>query len=117
CYAHNRSVSAVCRAERVADEEPVRKSRELLGKVLVVLFFFRMEADVFEHEDFAVAQRFTLALDTRTDAVTPKGNGLAEQLFQLFRRRAQRILWIRTAFWAAQMRSEHEPPAFLDRQF
>ncbi len=75
-----------------------------------------METDVFENEDFAVAQGFALAFNAWADAVESERHGITEKLFQLFRGRLQGIFQIGTALGAAQVRSKHEPSAFLNRK-
>ena len=45
--AHHRGMGAMGRAERIAHEQAVAESGELLGEGLVVFFFFRVEADIF----------------------------------------------------------------------
>ena len=102
--------------ERIAHEKAVAKGGELLRKGLVVFFFLWMEANIFEHQNFAVAQGFALAFRSRSDAIQSKGHGLAEQFFQFFGGRPKRIFQIRAAFGPAEMRSENEAATFLDGQ-
>src|SRR6266404_24864 len=75
-----------------------------------------METDVFEHQHFAVAQSFALALGTRADTIESKRHGIAEKLFQFFGGRFQRILQIGAAFGASEVRSQNESPALLNRK-
>src|SRR6266481_3466361 len=75
-----------------------------------------METDVFENEDFAVAQGFALAFGARADAIKREGHWIPEKLFQFLGGRLQRIFQIGTALGAAQVRSKHEPSAFLNRK-
>ena len=59
-----------------------------------------MEADVFQNEDFAVAQRLALTFRAGADAIQGKSHRLAEKLFEFLGGRAQRIFWIWSAFGA-----------------
>src|SRR6266853_726096 len=112
--ADNGGVCAVRGAECIADKNAIAESGELLGKRFVVFFFFRMEADVFQDENFTVAQGFALAFGAGTDTIERKRDGTAEKLFQLFRARPHGIFEIRAAFGAAEMRSEHKAGTFLN---
>ena len=98
--ADNGSVGAVRRAKSVANKNAVAKSGKLPGKSLVVLFFVGMEADVFQNEDFAVAQRLALTFRAGADAIQGESHRLAEKLFEFLGGGAQRIFWIWSAFGA-----------------
>src|SRR6266403_938665 len=112
--ADNGSMRAVSGAEGVANENAVTERGELLRKGFVVFFFVGMEADVFQHEYFPVAQGLALAFSAWTDTIQGEGDRLAEQLFQFFGGGPQRIFRIRAALWPAEMRSKHEPAALFD---
>src|SRR5882724_2338813 len=114
--ADNGSMRAVSGAEGVANEDAVAQGGELLRKGFVVFFFVGMEADVFQHEHFPVAQGLALAFGAWTDTIQGEGDRLAEQLFQFFGGGPQRIFWIRAALGPAEMRSKHEPSALFDGQ-
>src|SRR6267378_623693 len=86
--ARNRSVRAVRGTKGVANENTVAERGELLRESFVVFFFFRMEADVFQHEHFAVAQGFALAFGSRAHAIQGEGDRLAEELLQFLGRRS-----------------------------
>ena len=101
-------------AESVTDEKTVAKRGELFRKALVVFFLLGMEADIFEHEHFAVAERFALALRSRTDAIEGERYRPAEKFFELFRGGLDGIFWIGTTLGAAEMRSEDQAPALLN---
>jgi len=91
-----------------------QRAASCLEKRFVVFFFFRMEADVFQDENFTVAQGFASGLRAGTDTIERKRDGTAEKLFQLFRGRPHGIFEIRAAFGAAEMRSEHKAGTFLN---
>src|ERR1700747_599268 len=75
-----------------------------------------MEADVFENQDFPVAQSFALAFGTRADAIESEGHRITEKLFQLFGCWPQRIFQIGTALGAAEMRSQNKSRTLLNRK-
>ena len=107
----------VRRPKRIANKESIAQRGKLFRKRLVIFFFFRMEPNVLQNQDFSIDQRFALRFNTRTDAVQTKYHWLAEQLFQFSCSRMQRIFRIRSAFRPAQMRSQHQPSTLFDRQF
>src|SRR5713226_1136328 len=101
-------------AEGIADEKAVAESGELFRKGFVVLFFLGMEADIFKHQQFAVAYRSALAFGTGADTIEGKRHGIAEKLFKLFRGGLQGIFQVRAAFGTAKMRCENDAGTFLD---
>src|SRR6266850_876866 len=106
---------AMSGAEGVANENAVTERGELLRKGFVVFFFVGMEADVFQHEYFPVAQGLALAFSAWTDTIQGEGDRLAEQLFQLFGGGPQRIFRIRAALGPAAKKLEEllgKPIAF-----
>ena len=76
-------------AESIANEDTVAESSELFGEGFVVSFLFGMEAHIFEHEHFAVAQRLALRLRAWTNAIQGESRWFTEEFFQLFGRRLQ----------------------------
>src|SRR6266481_373239 len=112
--ADNGSMRAVSGAEGVANEDAVAQGGELLRKGFVIFFFVGMEADVFQHEHFPVAQGLALAFGAWTDTIQSEGDWLAEQLFQFFGGGPEGIFWIRAAFGPAEMRSKHEAGALFN---
>src|SRR6266481_3122062 len=112
--ADNGSMRAVSGAEGVANENAVAQGGELLRKGFVIFFFVGMEADVFQHEHFPVAQGLALAFGAWTDTIQSEGDWLAEQLFQFFGGGPEGIFWIRAAFGPAEMRSKHEAGALFN---
>src|SRR5260370_16616616 len=101
-------------AESIADEHAIAESGELFGKGLVVFFFLGMETDIFQNENFTVAQGFALAFGTGADTIQSKRHGIAEELFQLFRGGPYGIFQIRATFGAAEMGREDEAGGFLN---
>ena len=114
--ADNGGMRAMRGAEGIANENAVAESGKLFGKSLVVFFFLGMEANVFQNENFAVAQGFALAFGARADAIERKRHRATEKLFQLFRGWPHGIFQIRAAFGAAEMRGEHDASAFLNSE-
>ena len=88
----------------------------MLRKGFVVLFFFGMEADVFEQKNFAVSQRLALGFRDRTDTIRSKAHGFADQRFKFFRHRKKRKLGLGTALGTPEMRSEDQTGAFFNRE-
>src|SRR5437016_8527540 len=72
-----------------------------------------MEADIFEQEDAAFSERFALGLRNGADTVGGKANWQADEFFELFGDREERVFRVGATFRAAEMRSEHDAPAFL----
>ena len=70
-------------AEGVHDEY-VEVLDELLRELHVVLFLFRMEADVFEQEHFSVFPVRDGFVDLLADAVGDEAHGPSGQLRELF---------------------------------
>ena len=58
CYAHSRSVRPMRRAERVINVNVAERS-ELARKFLVIVFFFRVKAEVLEQQHIAVVHAHT----------------------------------------------------------
>src|SRR6267143_1693268 len=103
-------------AKRITDEKAVTESRELFRKGLVVLFLLGMEADVFEQEDIAVGECFALRLRNGPDTVRGKPNRPADEFLELLGYLHERVFRIWAALGAAQMRSEHQSAALLNRE-
>ena len=86
---------------------------KLLRKLRHVLFFFRMEAQVFEQQHVAVLERLGRGFRFRADAIGREGHGLAEQLRQARGGRFQTHFGIHLALGPAQVRSQNQPAAAL----
>ncbi len=114
--AHNGGMRTVRGTEGITDENTVAKCSELFGKGFVVFFFFGMKADIFQNENFTIAQGLALAFSAGADAIERKRYGIAQKFLQFFRGRREGILQIRTAFGAAKMRSENEARTLLNRE-
>ncbi len=112
--ADDGSMRAMRGAKRITNEKSVAQGGELFRKVLVVFFFFRMEADIFKYENFSVAQGFALAFSTGADAIERERHRIAEQFFKFFGGRHQGEFQIRAAFGSAKMRNDYEARAFLN---
>ena len=116
--AHNRGVSAMRRAERVANEKPVAKRRELLRKLRVVGFFLGMKAHVFEQQHFrhyASALLFASASAPMQSAANSTGFPPSSS-FRRAATGARTVLRIHFALGPPQMRGEHQPRAALGGQ-
>src|SRR5713101_3135464 len=110
------SMRAMRGAKGITDEKAVTESRELFRKGLVVLFLLGMEADVFEQEDIAVGECFALRLRNGPDTVRGKSNRPADEFLELLGYLHERVFRIWAALGAAQMRSEHQSAALLNRE-
>ena len=96
---------AVRGAECVVDIDFSKRSK-LLRKRGVVLFFFLVEADVFQQFDFAVFQRSGNALGAVADDVLRHLDFLAERLGEVGGNRSKRIFHVELALRTAEMRAE-----------
>src|SRR5216683_980609 len=65
---------------------------------------------------FSIRKRLTLRFSIRANAVAGETYRPLEKLLQLLRHRRQRILRLRSALGPPQVRSQHQPPALLNRQ-
>src|SRR6266436_1932355 len=116
CDADDGSMRAMRGAEGITDEKAVAESGELFRKGLVVLFFFGMEADIFEQEDIAVGEGFALRFRNGPDTVRGESNRPADEFLELLGYLHQRVFRIGAALGAAEMRSEYEAAALLQRE-
>src|SRR5947199_404874 len=112
--ADNGGMRAMRGAEGIANENAVAESGKLFGKSLIVFFFLGMEANVFQDENFTVAQGFALAFGAWADAIERERSGIAEELFQLFRGGPQGIFQVGAAFGSTEVRRTDEADAFLN---
>jgi hypothetical protein len=103
---------AMCATESVVHIN-IAQRRQRLRKRAIVLFFLRMEANVFEQRHSAVAQVRTNFLGWLANAVTGESHRLADQFFQLRRHRTQRIFLHRFALGPAEMRHEDDSRAMF----
>ena len=72
----------MCGAECIIDID-LSHGSECLSEIRVVLCLFCVEANVLEHEDFAVLQSCSLSLSVRADNVFCHDDFLAEELGKL----------------------------------
>src|SRR5260370_25713388 len=75
-----------------------------------------MEADIFQNENFTVAQGFALTFGAWADTIDCKSNGIAEKFLEFFCGRRQGVFQIGAALGAAKMRSENEARTSLNRE-
>ena len=91
-------------AEGVVDVN-VSEVGKLASEGRIVLFFFGVEADVFEQDNLAWLQTVACCFDLRTDAVGEELNVLLQQLGQPRGNRFKRELW-GDAFWSPHVAAE-----------
>src|SRR6202521_2738385 len=103
-------------AKGITDEKAVTESGELFRKGLVVLFLLGMEADVFEQEDITVGERLAFRFRNGPNTVRGKSNRPADEFLELLGYLQERVFRIGAALGAAEMRSEHEAAALLNRE-
>jgi len=72
-----RSMGAMRGRKRVIDIQ-IAQSRQLLGKGRVILFFFRVEAHIFQQNDIAILHGGDHGFGLRTNAIIGPGNALPD---------------------------------------
>ncbi len=112
--ADDGGMGAMSGAEGIANEQAIAKLGELLREGFVVLFFFGVEAHVFEKEDAAVGEGSAFGFGVGADAIVCEGDWAFQELFEFFCGGREGILGIRATFRPAQMRGEDEASTFLD---
>ena len=81
----------------------IPQSRQFLGKMGVILFFFRMEPEVFQQQDIPVPQLGSCILGILAHAVRAELHRTVDQLAQGFRHGLQGELGVHLAFGTAQV--------------
>jgi uncharacterized tellurite resistance protein B-like protein len=102
-----RRVRPVRRSERVVHVD-VREIGELLREGGVVLFLPRMKTQILQQDDSMVAGLGDRVLRGLSDAVLGEDNRPAPQLSGACGHGLQRVLWIRLALRAAEMRTQDD---------
>jgi hypothetical protein len=102
------------RAEGIVDVN-VAEARKLSGKLVVVLLFFRMKAQVLKQQHVAVFESIDDSFNFRADAVIGKLHGLSQQFRQVRRHWAEAVFLIALALRSPQMRSQDYTRAPLGR--
>ncbi len=85
------------------------------GEVRVVFRLSRMEADVLQHHDLAVAHRHHGGLDRRTNAIVEMAHGAVDQLAEPLGQRRGPIGVIDLAVRAAEVRDHDHPRIAFDQ--
>ena len=112
--ADSGGVGAVRRAKGVVDVE-VAQTGERAGKLLVVGFFFGMEAQVLQQQDLVVSESEHHLLDFFSDAIGGKADRSFQQLVQPLDHRPQAQLRFPLPLGTAQMRGQDDAGALLAR--
>src|SRR4030088_1669031 len=107
-------MGAVGGAEGVVDVQ-LAKVGQLPGEVRVVFCLSRIEADVLEHHDLAVAHRLDGSLDRRTDAVVQMAHGAADQLAEPLCQRRGSVSCLDLSVGPAEMRDQDHARASLEQ--
>ena len=113
-HPRGRRVRAVRGAERVVDVD-VAVRRERARERLVVRFFARVEAQVLEHRDLAVAQIGDDLARAVADGLVGERDVGVEQLGEPRRDRLERELRLGLAVGTAEVRAEHDARAAIDQ--
>src|SRR5690242_18921888 len=103
-------------AESVADKNAIAKGRELLGESFIVLFFFRMETDVFEKQDAAVAELLASRFRVGTNAVLGEIHGTLQQILERCSYWCERIFGIGAALRSAEVGRQNQACSLLNCQ-
>ena len=96
------------RSAECVHDEYVEVLDELLRELHVVLFLFRMEADVFEQEHFSVFPVRDGFVDLLADAVGDEAHGPSCQLRELFADGLERVFEVDRSLRAAEVRDERD---------
>ena len=111
-HAHGGGVRAMRRAERVVHIDVAQRG-QLFRKLRIVLFFFRVEAQILQQQDFA--GRRPHGFHFGTDTIGCHLDRTAQQFFQALSHRFQAHFRIGFAFRTAQMRGQNDAGPLLQR--
>ena len=101
-YAFNRSVSTMGYAKAVVNIQICQRSK-LFSKVHIVLFFFFVEAQVFQKQELTCFKIFSSSFSHITYTVRSKGNLFTQQFAKMFSNRCQSIFRINFPFRTTKM--------------
>ena len=106
----------MCCAEGIVDIN-IAELGELLGKTRIVLLFFGVEPQVFEQQDLAVSQiHRRLQRFVAVGALDERDLPVGEQLGEALGDRLQRVLRLRLALRATEMRQQHDARPPIEQQ-
>ncbi len=109
-------MSTVGARESVVDID-VDVFRQFGGEFGIVLFFFGIETQVFQHDDIAVFHRFDRGFDFRSDAVVNENDFLTQSFFNVGNDLSQRHFRNNLTFGTAEVRSDDDFRAFVRQSF
>ena len=109
-------MSAVGAGEGIIDVD-VNVFRQLGGENGVVLFFFSIETQVFQHDDIAVFHRFDCGFDFFADAVVNENDFLTQRFFNVGNDLSQRHFGNDLSFRTTEVGSDDDFCAFVRQGF
>ena len=107
---HGRGVRTVRRPERVVDVD-VAVGRELLGELRVVLLLLRVEAEVLQEQDLAVAEALDRVLRAHAEGVAGHRDRLAHELAEALGHRPEPEAVADLAVRPAEVAGQDDPGA------
>ena len=119
CHSLDRRVGPMRNAEAVIHIQ-IGQGGQFFCEIQVVLFFFRMETQVFQEQDLARFQLGRRRFRFRADTVCRERDRLSQQFFQMPGHGGQGIFRIHLPFRASEMRHQNDsgavPDQILDRR-
>ena len=110
------SVSAMAAAESIVDAD-FSQGSELAGEIFAVLFFFFMETEVFQKQDFTRFEGISHGFRFCADAVRSEFDVDAEEFRQAFSDRFQGILFDDLSLRAAEMAGQDDSSLVVEQVF
>ena len=114
--ACDRSMSAVAAAESVVDADFSQRS-ELAGEIFAVFFFFFMETEIFQEQDFTRFEGVSHGFRFCTDAIRSEFDIKAEEFRQAFGNGFQRILFDDLSLRATEMAGQDDGCFMVEQVF